>query len=133
MTAEKLERLFEPFNRLGAENSKIEGTGIGLVLSRRLVELMDGELEIDEHARPRHGATLVLQAPARPPASAATPAPPSQHGALDGRSRRSTPRTTRSTSSWSARSSRCGRRSTLGVADERRHGARDGPRATRPT
>ena len=47
MAPEKLERLFEPFNRLGAENSKIEGTGIGLVLSRRLVELMRGELRIE--------------------------------------------------------------------------------------
>ena len=41
MAPEKLARLFEPFNRLGAENSNIEGTGIGLVLSRRLVEMME--------------------------------------------------------------------------------------------
>ena len=35
MSHDKLARLFEPFNRLGAEKSKVEGTGIGLVLSLR--------------------------------------------------------------------------------------------------
>lgn len=38
--------LFEPFNRLGAERSSVEGTGIGLVLARYLVELMGGELRV---------------------------------------------------------------------------------------
>ena len=36
--------LFEPFNRLGAKNSEIEGTGIGLTLTRQVVELMNGKL-----------------------------------------------------------------------------------------
>jgi CheY-like chemotaxis protein len=39
---EKLAQLFQSFNRLGQENSAEEGTGIGLVVSRRLVELMKG-------------------------------------------------------------------------------------------
>ena len=39
--------LFQPFNRLGAENSEIEGTGIGLVITKKLVELMGGELTLD--------------------------------------------------------------------------------------
>jgi light-regulated signal transduction histidine kinase (bacteriophytochrome) len=43
--AEDLPRLFTPFDRLGEEASNVEGTGIGLVLSRRLMELMDGRLE----------------------------------------------------------------------------------------
>lgn len=34
--------LFQPFQRLGAENSGVEGTGIGLVLTKRLVEEMNG-------------------------------------------------------------------------------------------
>ncbi|MEJ2217655.1 MAG: PAS domain S-box protein [Gemmatimonadota bacterium] len=38
----KMEHLFEPFERLGAEESGVEGTGIGLALSRGLVEAMDG-------------------------------------------------------------------------------------------
>jgi len=38
--------LFEPFNRLGAERSSIEGTGIGLVITQRLVQLMNGRLSV---------------------------------------------------------------------------------------
>jgi len=38
----KQDRLFKAFNRLGAENSEIEGTGIGLVVSKDLVEMMGG-------------------------------------------------------------------------------------------
>ncbi|MBC7941907.1 MAG: PAS domain S-box protein, partial [Chitinophagaceae bacterium] len=45
MTAEQLSALFQPYNRLGREASGIEGTGIGLVISRRLAELMGGTLE----------------------------------------------------------------------------------------
>ena len=41
---EKLAQLFQPFNRLGQEASAEEGTGIGLVVSKRLVELMGGEI-----------------------------------------------------------------------------------------
>ena len=39
-----LEQLFQPFNRLGRESSAEEGTGIGLVVSKRLVELMGGQI-----------------------------------------------------------------------------------------
>jgi len=37
-------RIFEPFNRLGAEKSDIEGSGIGLVLTKKIIEEMDGRL-----------------------------------------------------------------------------------------
>ena len=47
ISEEKLKELFQPFNRLGAEFSGIEGSGIGLVISRQLVDLMKGELEIE--------------------------------------------------------------------------------------
>lgn len=43
--AERMNELFQPFNRLGAETSDIEGTGIGLTITRRLVEMMDGIVE----------------------------------------------------------------------------------------
>ncbi len=42
-----LSQLFQPFNRLGRERSTEEGTGIGLVMSKRLVELMGGLIGVD--------------------------------------------------------------------------------------
>ena len=44
---EKRAQLFQPFNRLGQEASGEEGTGIGLVVSKRLVELMGGEIGVE--------------------------------------------------------------------------------------
>jgi PAS domain S-box-containing protein len=38
--------LFSPFERLGAERTQVEGTGLGLALSRRLVESMDGDIGV---------------------------------------------------------------------------------------
>ena len=46
MSEEQLSHLFEPFNRLGHERSRIEGTGIGLVITKHLVELMGGTLTV---------------------------------------------------------------------------------------
>ena len=43
---DQLELLFQPFNRLGQEGGAIEGTGIGLVVTRRLVELMGGRIGV---------------------------------------------------------------------------------------
>lgn len=60
MTAEQLAHLFEPFNRLGAERSAVEGTGIGLVLTRQLVELMGGVLEISSAHGQGTVATVTL-------------------------------------------------------------------------
>jgi PAS domain S-box-containing protein len=42
-----LVQLFQPFNRLGQERSTEEGTGIGLVMSKRLVELMGGQIGVE--------------------------------------------------------------------------------------
>lgn len=44
IAAERLGELFQPFNRLGAERGPIEGTGIGLVITKTLVESMDGSI-----------------------------------------------------------------------------------------
>jgi len=46
LSPEMLTQLFEPFNRLGRESSREEGTGIGLVMSKRLVELMGGTIGV---------------------------------------------------------------------------------------
>jgi CheY-like chemotaxis protein len=46
LSPEKLAQLFQPFNRLGQEASAEEGTGIGLVVSKRLVEMMGGEIGV---------------------------------------------------------------------------------------
>jgi CheY-like chemotaxis protein len=47
LTPEKLAQLFQTFNRLGQEGGAEEGTGIGLVVSKRLVELMGGEIGVE--------------------------------------------------------------------------------------
>jgi len=47
LSADKLAQLFQPFNRLGQESGIEEGTGIGLVVSKRLVELMGGRIGVE--------------------------------------------------------------------------------------
>jgi PAS domain S-box-containing protein len=44
---ENIERLFTPFERLGAEDTGVEGTGLGLALSKGLVEAMGGMLDVE--------------------------------------------------------------------------------------
>jgi len=84
MTPEQLAHLYEPFNRLGREREVAEGTGIGLVLTRQLVERMNGRLEIDSEAG--RGTQVRITLPAAAPLEggvAAMPPPPSGAGATD--------------------------------------------------
>jgi signal transduction histidine kinase/ActR/RegA family two-component response regulator len=69
--------LWEPFNRLGAERTTIEGTGIGLALSQRMVQMMDGHLEAS--SQPERGSTFTVRLPAAdtPPGLSSVPLPPS--------------------------------------------------------
>ena len=60
-------QLFQPFNRLGQENGSTPGTGIGLVISQRLAELMQGSLSM--RSAPGRGCAFVVLLPA--PAEAA--------------------------------------------------------------
>src|SRR2546421_5886828 len=46
LSPEKMTQLFQPFNRLGQEAGGVEGTGIGLVMTRRLIELMGGVIGV---------------------------------------------------------------------------------------
>ena len=47
LSAEQLQQLFQPFNRLGQEAGSEEGTGIGLVVTKQLIELMGGTLGVE--------------------------------------------------------------------------------------
>ena len=59
--AERMVELFQPFNRLGRETSTVPGTGIGLTVSRRLAEAMQGRLEAD--SREGVGSCFTLYLP----------------------------------------------------------------------
>ena len=61
LTPLQLEHLFEPFNRLGRENGGIEGTGIGLALSRLIAQQMGGRIEVQ--TQPDGGSTFSLVLP----------------------------------------------------------------------
>ncbi len=58
---ERRARLFVPFERLGAERSAVEGTGLGLAVSKHLVEAMGGEIGFDD--APGGGACVWLALP----------------------------------------------------------------------
>src|SRR5438105_3014807 len=45
--ADTIEKLFRPFERLGAEHGPVEGSGLGLVITKGLVEAMEGRLEVE--------------------------------------------------------------------------------------
>ena len=47
IAADKLERLFIPFERVGADDSEVEGTGLGLAVSKGLVEAMGGVIGVE--------------------------------------------------------------------------------------
>jgi PAS domain S-box-containing protein len=87
LSDKKLAMLFQPFNRLGQEAGVEEGTGIGLVVSKQLVELMGGEIgvestvgvgsvfwiDLNTTAAPELGADVVDEVPpARTPEAADT-------------------------------------------------------------
>ncbi|WP_295991030.1 PAS domain S-box protein [Rugamonas sp.] len=70
---EQVAELFQPFNRLGQEGGVQEGSGIGLVLTKRLVELMGGAIGVS--SSPGIGSVFWIELPA-----AEAEAPPAQDG-----------------------------------------------------
>jgi PAS domain S-box-containing protein len=81
--ADKLARLFLPFERLGAESTEVEGAGIGLALSRGIVTALHGELGVESRvgegstfwlALPRADETAGIEEAPSTPTSAPSPA-----------------------------------------------------------
>ena len=71
MSEEQQQHLFEPFNRLGAEGSGVDGTGIGLVIVRKLLELMDGGINVSSHKG--RGTTITVSLASDQPAEPELP------------------------------------------------------------
>jgi CheY-like chemotaxis protein/anti-sigma regulatory factor (Ser/Thr protein kinase) len=69
IVAEKLERLFVPFDRLGAEATGVEGTGLGLALSKSLVAAMSGTMDV--RSEPGTGSTFSVELAVAPGPEAA--------------------------------------------------------------
>ena len=86
LTPEQLRQLFQPFNRLGRDKSNIEGSGIGLALTKRLVELMGGTIGV--HSTPGTGSTFWIDLrsaePAKLEVAPARPGLPPPAGAAGG-------------------------------------------------
>jgi PAS domain S-box-containing protein len=68
---DKRARIFEPFHRAGQETGPIEGTGIGLAISKRLAELMKGSVGF--HSEAGKGSTFWVEVPVASPAATAGP------------------------------------------------------------
>jgi signal transduction histidine kinase len=67
MTAEQLARMFQPFERLGAHRTGVHGSGLGLAVSKALIESMGGTIEV--YSVPGHGSTFSLRLRAAQPAA----------------------------------------------------------------
>lgn len=81
--ADQLARLFTPFERLGAEQGDQQGTGLGLVLSRHLVEAMAGVLAVE--SAPGEGSTFTVSLPRTDPHDLHPPKDDKRATGADGR------------------------------------------------
>jgi CheY-like chemotaxis protein len=81
MSPKQLSKLFQPFERLGRETSSIEGTGLGLIITRSLLEAMGGRMDIRSQPGAGTRVNIVLPLAARAP-SLIDPAPDSAYPPL---------------------------------------------------
>jgi PAS domain S-box-containing protein len=72
---EKMARLFLPFERCGAESTNIEGSGIGLALSRSIVRALQGEITVESVEGKGSTFWVALPCPETEPESPAEPPP----------------------------------------------------------
>jgi CheY-like chemotaxis protein len=61
LTAEQVEKIFQPFEQVGAVEKRSEGTGLGLAISRQLVQAMGGELQAK--SVPNQGSSFWFEIP----------------------------------------------------------------------
>jgi CheY-like chemotaxis protein/anti-sigma regulatory factor (Ser/Thr protein kinase) len=78
MSPQQLSHLFEPFNRLGAERTAVEGTGIGLVIVKRLLDLMHGRVGVS--SAPGTGSSFKVWLPLASAGQGAVPPQAHQPG-----------------------------------------------------
>lgn len=64
MNATQLENLFQSFNRVGAERTAIEGTGIGLAITKKIIESMHGRIGVN--SQPGQGSDFWIDIPLAP-------------------------------------------------------------------
>ena len=88
LDASQLAQLFQPFNRLGREAGEEEGTGIGLVLTRRLVEMMGGSISVTSTVGAGSSFRVDLHAAVAPSVADDADSLPLQIGAPAGAARR---------------------------------------------
>jgi CheY-like chemotaxis protein len=80
MTQQQLSALFQPFNRLGAENTAVAGNGLGLVITKELLSRLNATLSVNSKHGEGSNFCITLPAAQLPSTDVATQAAPSKQG-----------------------------------------------------